>query len=339
MCVCVYTRSTTTDPLIIQSMQSNLTMRGIALGDSIEQISKCLYYELDILLNNMKNQDPEFRTQQLRSYLLKARKVIAQLQSITKWLQSNEVKKFFVQSYELEVQLKTIKESIVLGQDSLYFIHRDMFPKRSRPLEVKVAKDVLCSGTYSFLPESVIHVGMSELPTLMEKESVINDLNIFIQAKMILDDKIPIIQHLSFQVFDGKLIITYAKLYQLYLTLSSLTEKADWIVLGTKILVKSHISENYNVAYDQFLTEKSLVDVLRYYSSLSTNESKSIMTLDKLHILSYHYAISVAIRLMYIQALDLSRTVWKNHLEIEFQDIPIQNTIFFTRFWKGQISG
>jgi hypothetical protein len=322
-------------------MQSNQSsVNPIPLGDAIEHFSKCLYAELDSLLSNMRLQnDPEYRTKQLRSYLLKARKIICQLHCICSWLKNPSVTQSFSAAAELKFQLQGIRDSIAIHQDNLFYVHRDIFPKRSRRHEVDVAKHLLAVQTYSMLPDAVAHMGQSAPPALLDKTASIDDLTLFIHAKLLLNEVIPADLQDCLVVADGKLVIVLQNVYSLHLTLSHLHETADWIVLGCQSLICSNKEESFYGTYDRFASDRDLLEVVRYYStpSLPSEAVTSHTTIAKYHMICNHMMMAIALRLFYLQALDMSRTLWKGFMEVEFNDVG-DNTNMKARFWKAQIT-
>lgn len=167
-----------------------------------------------------------------------------------------------------------------------------------------------------------------------------SDMNLYILAKVSYDDLIPPECSRAWIVENGKLIVRMENLYEFQLSLSFLDIKADWMVLDAKILVISDVTENFNRTYDPQGVDRGLVEVLQTHSTpgLSPTDSSKRATLSRFHELCMHTAVATALRLLYIQALDMSKNDWMNYLEVEFIDAPQKDVVLSARFWKGIIS-
>lgn len=325
-------------------MNPNTEPKTVPLGDAIEIISKYLYQELTSHLKEISAQntpDPEYSTIILRDYLAKARKIICQLHCLTSWLKSASNMKSFTQSNELNMQLQSIKDSILMSQDALYFVHRDIYPKRRRMYETIVAKDILARRTYAFLPEAVTNVGSASPPALLHDATVVSDLDIFIRAKFHLDDSVQDVIRQHYKITNGRLIIQIPYMYELELTLCHLHESADWMILSVKCLVASHVSESFYGTYDRNSRDREFLEIVRHHSSpslsISSDNTRERTTIRKFHKICEYYAMTVAIRMFYIQSVDMTKNIWKNYMEVDFYDVG--ETVYMTsKFWKGEIS-
>ena len=78
-------------------------------------------------------------------------------------------------------------------------------------------------------------------------------------------------------------------------------------------------------------TTKSSVEMTK--KILSMNK----FTLQHVHAICMHVALGTVQRLMYVQALDMSRSLWRGRLEVEFVD-EISESVCTFRFWKSCFS-
>lgn len=329
-------------------MNSNST---IPFGDVVSQICQHLFIELQQVLSTMKQQDPELRTQQFRQYLIRSKKLLCQLHYLSIWLNNNYFKNLFSQTNVFYSQLQEIQDSLNTSQDNLYFIHRDIFPRRSRKYEIEFSKDILTTKTYGLLPQGIFHNGSCAHPKFITSEEVIDNLNIYISAKLKLVDNIPTTLSEYYIIRDGKLILQFPNLYELHLTLAFLDEKADWIVLGCKTLVRSHDEDKLPCGFNTLIADQNLLMCLRQHSSLPIEELEinrekldnshikaKKTTIEVFHKVCYHASVAISLRVMLLQIKSLSSSLWKNYLECDFHDIQNFPNILTMRFWKGCVS-
>lgn len=342
----------------------------IPLGDLLKTISFTLFKELEVTLYNMRNMDPETRTLQLRAFVARSHKILCQLLALTRWLGMSKVGRLFSSITDIENQLNAIDMHLRESQDTLYFVHASLYNKRSRKLEVTIAKDIFARGTYSQLPAAIMNGGMAAAPELVSTTQLLDDLNIAIRAKLLLHEILPMdIESIvaaspqDFAVENGLLLLKYHKLYEVALSLACTHERACWTVLSVKLLVDNDPSEQFLGYYDQRAAEFELLEIIRtqmsaskelVHSTTSADSSDSHnnhvngiaeksprdMNLAAVHALCLHVSSAVALRLMFAQSRDLALGIWKGFIDPDFRGgLPTDTVTYLSvKFWRAQVS-
>ena len=217
----------------------------IKVGDVIQRVSTHIIDELRVLLGNMKSLTPELRTVKLRALVSRSKKQLADLLAICKWLESPDVGKYFNSLNQMHFQITNTENELNEIQDGLYFTHRDLFAKRIRPINVRMARDILALGHYAHLPVPIFTCGRMPAPRLPSEIKVRENLEIFIRAKLFLVDTMPrYCFQLRTTIQNGALHIVVPNMYELVLTLQYADESAPWNIIGFNFLVSSSLSEN-----------------------------------------------------------------------------------------------
>jgi hypothetical protein len=246
----------------------------IPFGDVVQKVSFSLFSELNQLLTILRPLTPELRTIRLYQFICEAKKKLYQLLILRRWLSSNNTISYFKSLYNFENDFTMLNNKLNEIQDGLYFIHRDLYFNRSHSLDIVTAKDILLTGTYNFLPIAIFSSSKLPIPeNLLNTHlgKLKNDLNIFIRSKLYLNDSIPNnLNNVTIQ--DGILTITQPFLYELHLSLQTLTLESEWKILKLSLLCKNHEYEYScypEIEYDIKQYEKDVITVLQELSGES----------------------------------------------------------------------
>jgi len=242
----------------------------ISLGDLVQKTAVSVHKEMDEIRLSLKSKDPELRTVSLRAFVSKTMKKLAQLYAICNWVDSPGVVAFFDSISTLHTQIMMIETQLTEVQDRLYWAHNMMFSLRSRPLEIQVASEVLSSGTYHELPLSIFSCGKTiepgiefKLYTEEQKKKMLEEMNVFIRAKLALNDQIPCgLTHV--QLGKGFLLMRVNDAYEVTVSLDHLHERAHWVVLSVHILTESHADEQLEGGYEHETLERDTLLVSNY---------------------------------------------------------------------------
>eukprot|EP01041_Mallomonas_annulata_P008923 gene8923-18462_t len=250
---------------------------SVPLGDFLQRIAMKTYEELLANLDAMLTQSPELRAEKLKLFVSRIKKRMAVAYAICSWLKEPHIKKYLESTSLLLEDVNAQQSRLNQIQDTLFYAHMGLYGKRTRPLDVVIAKDILARGTYAHLPTSIFTCGLDLTPKELNIEQLQNDLNMFIKAKLILTVKI---------------------------SLEFASEESQWTIHEIKILIDSHNDEMLDTGYDPIPLENIL---------------------------------STAIRLLYIQALESSRSIWQGFSEVLFLE-TMEDFSFIFRFWKNSVS-
>lgn len=323
----------------------------VPLGDVLQRFSSASYSDLQQLLTNMRTLSPEVKYEKLKLYISKTKKQISQLLAIIRWLGVPGVLPYFVQLETLDEHMNQIENKLNQTQDELFFAHRNLYWGRVKNLEVSVAMDILGRGTYQYLPKSIFTCGQPISPDISDETILRRDLNILIRSKVALIDKLPSdISHVD--ISDGLLIIRNPYLYELAITLTHLDHNAPWRIIGFKILVDYHKKEEFQgqQRYDKSTYEQDVLNILTKLNSSSSIIKNTIeneenineihpslpikkLNLNQMHNICIHSSIGVSLRALYVLALDMTKTLWKNYSDVKFVETETQHQCVFS-FWK-----
>jgi len=374
----------------------------ISIGDLVQRVAVGIHSEMDQLRHSIKRIDSELRTVTMRSFVSRTLKKLAQLYAIIRWIEQPGPQAYMESLAALHTQISLMDAQLAEIQDRMFWSHSFMFCMRSRKLEVSTAVDILASETYPHLPAAIWTCGQ-ELQagkdfakcTVADKAALIEELNVFVRAKLALEDPVP--AGISFaSVQQGYLRLRQADLWEVTLSLYYLSQRAGWVVLSANLLVGHHADEAFVAGFNHEAIERDLLYILRAHagaardsaaeamsaageeeaaaaaatetaasasasgvvvkknsakmSSTSSASSASsalasrprgkqrVFTLEHVGAVCNHLALSTALRLFYVQGTDLSRGIWKGHLEAEFlDDMDVSKCSF--RFWRCAFTG
>jgi hypothetical protein len=334
--------------------------KSVPLGDVLQRFSSASYSDLQQLLTNMKTLSPEVKYEKLKLFISKTKKQISQLLAIIRWLGVPGVLPYFVQLETLDEHMNQIENKLNQSQDELFFAHRNLYWGRVRNLEVSVAMDILGRGTYQYLPKSIFTCGQTISPDISDETILRRDLNILIRSKVALIDQLPKdISHVD--ISDGLLILRNPFLYELAITLTHLDHTAPWRIIGFKILVDYHENEEFQgqQRYDKSTYEQDVLNILTKLNSSSSIIKNSIenevenmnenppppslpikkLTLSQMHNICIHSSIGVSLRSLYVLALDMTKTLWKNFGVVKFVETETQHQCVFSFWNKSKSTG
>jgi len=348
----------------------------LTLGDLLQRVAVGVHRELDATRMAMRRMDPELRTKHLRVFVSNTMKKLMQVYAICNWINSQG--QFFSSLNELHRQVSMLESQLCETQDQLWWKHAQLFPMRSRPLEVIAAIDILAAGSYTHLPSVIFTCGRLPMPgTKLERQGIVKDLEVFIRAKIGLVDSLPA-GVTDASISNGVLKIGRRGVYEVYVTLPHLAEDAPWLVLDSSIVAKSRESEEFVQGYDVNTLNWQLGTILmqRCKASISviapdadtgaegssSSSSSSSDQLDKMavendnattsgggtsgepftltHIdqICSYIGLSAVHRLLYAQALDMSRSLWRSHLDVVFLE-DLDSFELRVRAWRSQLTG
>jgi hypothetical protein len=216
----------------------------------------------------MRGQDPELRTTELRQFISRSRRKLLQLYALAKWLSSAGITQCFRAIADFNGQLTTLDQETARNLDEMYFCHAGIFTMRSRPYEVPLAVDIAATRTYPSLPSSMFSCGKPDFPAAMDLDTVRRDLNVYLRAK-ICASSLQEREAMTVVVEGGVLKLEVAHYFALYLTLSTLSEDANWLVLNCRLLTKalSDAPDDKRTAKAREAAEQTLLQALRKIAS------------------------------------------------------------------------
>lgn len=371
-----------------------LQTKSITLGDLLQRVALGVHRELEDSRMTMRGMDPELRTKFLRAFISRTLKKFAQIYAICDYLKGPTARQFFSSLNELKRQISTIETQLCETQDQLYWKHAQLFPMRSRPFEVVPAMDLLATGSYPHLPSVIFSCGRFPAPgKKLDKFALVKDLDIFIRAKLALNDPLPHgVDEAT--VSNGTLRMRQSDVYEVYATLTQLTEDAPWIVLDSNILARSRASESFDGGYDVDTLNWELGSILvnrckavipefapgsasisdptaasveqganevkmavdgggeaaavssaitpafvteaKVSSNVSNREAQ--FTLTHVHAICRYVGLSALHRLLYAQASELSRTLWRGSLDVVFYE-DVDSFQLRAALWRSAHTG
>lgn len=368
----------------VDAMAQPIATSSITLGDLFQRVALGVHRELEQCRNSMRSMDPELRTKYLRTFVGRTLKKLAQLYAICTWLNNPNVGQFFNSLNDLKRQVVMLETQLCITQDQLFYKHAELFPMRSRPMEVEAAMDILASGTYSHLPSVIFSCGRMPKPgNLINKQLLIKDMEVFIRSKLFLYDQLPRgVTHSS--ISNGVLTFGMRGVYECMVTLTQLVENAAWIVLDSNICAASNPSEEFTGGYDVDLLNvqlgailvekcKAAIPVFAPTSTPETDEQSqsarnekmdcmlvdsspelvhaasaetghiaspavATFTLTHIHNICKYVGISAAHRLLYSQAFETARSLWRGCMDVTFYE-DIDCFQLRVGVWKSAFNG
>lgn len=241
-----------------------MEVKSISLGDALRKLAVNLQTDLQNSLLLMRGQDPELRTVEMRSFIARSRRKLTQFYALVRWLSTAGVSQCFRGIADFSSQMTTIDEEMARNLDEMYFTHASIYSMRSRPLEITKAMDILARKTYHNLPGAMFSCGRPEFPRALEPGDVTRDLDVFLKIKVNLVDIIQQDWPVKVSIAQGLLTIEYPNFFQLFLTLRTLSERADWTVLNCRLSYEMNDSVTQTQAQVEISQDKTqLIDSLR----------------------------------------------------------------------------
>lgn len=103
------------------------------------------------------------------------------------------------------------------------------------------------------------------------------------------------------------------------------------------IIDNSNVTDSVIAASDSTI-EIAATDSIKNEKDDGSSNIGNSPILHRLHTICQHSAYATALRYIYIQALELSRTIWNGICEAEFQEKTTYSQVVF-RFWRSNITG
>ena len=260
-------------------------VKTMKLGDVVNRTVRFLYLDIQRAVEGLGRQTEDMRTIALQQLFHRTKIVLLQLLIICRWIGEPEVVQFMQQIEALQRRISTTNNGFNADMDRLYFLHAGLYPLRSHAYEIRAAKDILYHRSFSqLLPQSIFlrdssHPSLSSPSYIENKEVILQDMNIFLQAKMYLTDALPSELAVDYRIEEGLLKLTSASFFTLILTLSDLHENAHWHVVGVDLEVQHHPIEACLFSasrYDTSSTEERLLTTLR---DLASRENTSLVNI------------------------------------------------------------
>ncbi|RYH12612.1 hypothetical protein EON65_37790, partial [archaeon] len=205
---------------------------SVPLGDAIQKIVAQIYADANRTLSNLKAQDPELRTTELRGFIANTKAKLLQLLAIIRWLNKPHVVHLFHSLAQFNSCLGDVDSVMSRGLDEMYFIHGSLFSLRSSRHETSLAKSILANSKYLNLPLAVTSAGRKPLPSAIPSSTMSRKMHIYIHSKLHLTDSIHSHKHYVFSVRDSALYVEKKHVFSVKLTLSSLSIESGWVILS-----------------------------------------------------------------------------------------------------------
>jgi hypothetical protein len=304
-------------------MDASPRSRKVKLGDVVSKAARYLHRDLRHTINELARQPPDYRTVAMREHLNRSKVVLLQLLTICRWAGSKETIMFCSQLESLQKNIQEVNVRLNSDLDRMYFIHAGCYPMRSHAYNISLAKDIFIRQTYSHLPISLF-LNENKTQHCLDTTTVENDMNIFLQAKILVVDSIDSNSiDIDVTIEKGVMKLIQRNLYTLTLTLSALDENAPWYIVNYQITVaddgndflSAHSTYNMNsIQKAVFENLKTLVDKIPSTSLVTliticrfvSHSSSYAITVNNLMLQSRHAALSIAQRVLHNQASKLS---------------------------------
>eukprot|EP01031_Cornospumella_fuschlensis_P045735 gene45735-55976_t len=207
----------------------------VPLGDAIQKIVAQIYTDANRTLSNLKAQDPELRTTELRGFLANTKAKLLQLLAVIRWLNKPHVVSLFHSLVQFNSCLGDVDSVMSRSLDEMYFLHGSLFSLRSSRHEVFLAKSILSNAKYPNLPLAVTTAGRKPLPVAMCPKALARKMQIYIQSKLHLTDAIPDEKPYTLSVRDSALYVEKKYVFSVKLTLSCLSVDSGWVILSLQL--------------------------------------------------------------------------------------------------------
>ena len=326
--------------------------RSIPLGDFLQKLAMLSYEEMRVLLEAMPQQTALIRAEKLEELMQKSKRQYTQVYSILEWIKPDHVREFLKSTLALQDGVAQETTRLNTKLDTLYYLKagdRTQFisplsSKRIRSMDSVAAAEILSSGSYPFLPESIFDLSLAPLPSppsVLKAKSTLDSqtnrelskkLELTIRSKIFTTSPIPeAFSKISFDSTTGMLLLTCPDLFVVCLSLSDLAVEAAWEVVDFQLLIKPHANERLDIEFSSQDLEQTVVPVLKQLSTIAQKDIEDNMSneedcfndqeyLRKLFLLCQHAALSVTLRYIYIQALSTIGTCYQNTAETFFHE-------------------
>lgn len=285
---------------------------SIPVGDLLQRVAADASRKVLSMLEAMPAQTPELRFEKMKACMARLKKQLCQLLALLMWLRDNNVQKYLTSVRALGADVRQRQMQLDGVQDAFYYLHQSIYKRRRQALDVFFATDIIARGTYAHLPSSIFDFGgassdMSGIPKL-ERAA---ELDMFIGCKLCLSDPISG-KFDSVHVEAGQLHLRKSNSFNIALTLSAASEMAHWVVVEVEFTMEHREGEGFVDSYAHAELEKNvktaLNTLLRHKGdSAAGNMAADRSVLDTVSSLCRHVAMSLCLKLLYIQATYNSR--------------------------------
>ena len=216
-------------------------LNQITLGDLIQKSSYATFGELERLLKVMTSSTPEIRSSHLHLHIATWKKRMILLLAIIKWLlyEKGLGSQFLIDTSNMEEKIISRHSNMDRGIDSLFYVHASLYAKRIHAASLTLAKDILASGTYPFLPQGIFQFGNKQDPPLIEKDLLVSEFRLAIHVRIMNDKEKLLSSSLinSIRITNGKVVLGKSHYYRIILTLESSYKNSKWKVLDSDIML------------------------------------------------------------------------------------------------------
>lgn len=225
-----------------------MSVQAVPLGDALQRAVAQIYSDTNLLLLDLKRQDPELRTTELRSFLANSKAKLLQLLSIVRWLGKPHIMQLFHSITQYNMDMATIDGVMARNLDEMFFIHGSVFPLRSSRHECVVARQVMTNGVYCSLPMATNTAGRKPLPADMPAPILQGKLDLFIRCKLARLDPLPKDSRYVAAIRSGVLHVSCRNVFSLQLTLQALASDASWMLVhfACPRMFESHPSSDHS---------------------------------------------------------------------------------------------
>lgn len=285
----------------------------ITVGDLMQRVAADASKKLLSMMEAMPAQTPELRFEKMKACVARLKKQLCQLLALLMWLRDDNVQKYLRSMQAMTQDIRRRNAQLDGVQDAFFFLHQSIYKRRRQALDVSFASDIMARGTYAHLPESIFDFG-AESSDKCNGGMVFRDTaetNMFIGCKLCLGDPVP--EKIDVVVVqDGKLMLRKNNYFEISLTLAAASELAHWVVEEVDFTVEHCTTEGFIDSYAHTQLEDNVKNALNSLVRHKSDNPLENMAADKSILsticsLCQHVALSVHLKLLYLQALYNSR--------------------------------
>jgi hypothetical protein len=314
------------------SSSSSSSSSSISLGDLLQKVSQKSYEELKILLESFPAQSLQLRGEKLSLILNKIKKRYAQLYALLNWLTEDHVRNYLSSTRELlnDVLDQSIRYHI--KQDAFYYLHSSLYGQRIKSIEINEAYELILQQSDKKLPTSIENCQEKVIPELDLKENEIEkQLEIMIRSKLLLDEKL-LVTFDKAMIKKGVLTLCRNHYFEIRLSLKELDDwTAPWSILSVNILTHNH--ENERLIGDSDPQEINTASMKMICKLIALPAELVPLPLTQIHQVLSYVSLSQALRILYVQALDMTRTSLIGIADAVYVETT-EKISFLCPFWK-----
>jgi hypothetical protein len=305
----------------------------VFVGDLVRQAASDCYRRLIAVIEAAAKQTPELRYEKLKSCIQRMKKHLSMMYAILIWLKEDNVQKFLSSVKLITGDMRQRSMHLNFAQDSLYFFHRSLFQRRIASLDVAFAADIIGRATYAHLPTEMFAYGDDASKPKRQRILVDNaTLNICIGSKIRLHHSVPReCDIISIQ--NGQLTMGITDSFEATLSLSFDSDLAPWKVVRCAIQVKHDSSLRRMDTIGRKNIEKDLFSILQVL--LAERQKQIANPLEVVCNVCSHVASSAVMKLLYVQALDISRANIYGEMKVDYSE-DSSKFLFGFNFWGNR---